>query len=166
MAGKTEAEKRLHRCCFTGHRPEKLRDPQQAVIEALRMAIDQAVDDGLTVFLSGMARGVDLWAAELVLNKRETNPSVKLICAAPYPECCVQWAAPWKEQYIDVWKRADVKRTICPHYEKSCFQRRNQWMVDHSARVIAVWNGSGGGTKNTIEYALAHGVAVQRLKVG
>ena len=30
---------------------------------------------------------------------------------------------------------------------------RNEWMVDHSNRVIAYYNGTPGGTRNTIEYA-------------
>ena len=36
----------------------------------------------------------------------------------------------------------------------------NEWMVNHSARVIAVYNGEAGGTRNTIVYANKHGVDV------
>jgi hypothetical protein len=32
----TEAEKRRHRCCFTGHRPEKLRDSEQYIKSELK----------------------------------------------------------------------------------------------------------------------------------
>ena len=31
MIGPTEEEKRLHRCCFTGHRPEKLNASEEEV---------------------------------------------------------------------------------------------------------------------------------------
>lgn len=31
----TEAEKRKHRCCFTGHRPEKLKAPESVVTSEL-----------------------------------------------------------------------------------------------------------------------------------
>ena len=55
----TEAEKRRHRCCFTGHRPEKLQRPEKEVRADLEREIRQAVLDGLNVFISGMARGVD-----------------------------------------------------------------------------------------------------------
>lgn len=55
----TETEKRQHRCCFTGHRPEKLTAPEHIVIAALEKEIRQAVADGLNVFISGMAPGVD-----------------------------------------------------------------------------------------------------------
>ena len=57
-------------------------------------------------------------------------------------------------------KRADLKRFICEKYSKACFQIRNEWMVKHSARVIAVYNGEAGGTRNTIVYANKHGVDV------
>ena len=57
-------------------------------------------------------------------------------------------------------KRADLKRFICEKYSKACFQIRNEWMVNHSARVIAVYNGEAGGTINTIVYANKHGVDV------
>ncbi len=56
----TETEKCRHRCCFTGHRPEKLRRAEQEVITALEKQIRQAIADGLNVFISGMARGVDI----------------------------------------------------------------------------------------------------------
>lgn len=33
-------------------------------------------------------------------------------------------------------------------------------MVDHAARVIAVYNGESGGTRNTVAYAKRNGVPV------
>ena len=36
----------------------------------------------------------------------------------------------------------------------------NVWMVDHSSRVIAYYNGSAGGTKNTIDYARKQNIQV------
>jgi len=33
-------------------------------------------------------------------------------------------------------------------------QKRNEWMVDHSDYVIAVWDGSKGGTGNCVKYAI------------
>lgn len=59
----TEVEKRMHRVCFTGHRPEKLTRSEYAIKADLEEQICQAIDDGLTVFVTGMARGIDIWAA-------------------------------------------------------------------------------------------------------
>ena len=47
---------------------------------------------------------------------------------------------------------------ICPGYNVGAYQRRNEWMVDYSSRVIAVFNGEPSGTKNTIDYTKRNGV--------
>lgn len=159
----TEAELRRHRCCFTGHRPEKLRAAEGEIKAALTGEIRAAISDGYSVFISGMARGVDLWAAELVLDLRDRGEAVRLICAVPFPWFELRWERSWREKYQSILARADLVRSICPEYRPDCFQRRNQWMVDHSARVIAVYNGTGGGTRNTMEYAAACGVPVVRI---
>lgn len=66
-----ESELRKHRCCFTGHRPEKMCLPERRIKTALDLKIHAAIEDGYQTFISGMARGVDLWAAETVLRFRD-----------------------------------------------------------------------------------------------
>ena len=147
----SEQELRRHRCCFTGHRPEWLGVPETEVIGGLKKEIRAAVADGFQTFISGMARGVDLWAAEIVLALRDEGAAVRLICANPYRGFESRWSQEWQERYRRVMERADLVRFICPRYGQDCFQRRNEWMVDHSARVIAVYNGQPSGTQNTID---------------
>lgn len=156
----TEAEKRKHRCCFTGHRPEKLQAPESVVMTALEKEIRQAIADGFSVFISGMARGVDIWAAEIVLRLRDAGEAIRLICACPYQGFERGWKQSWQDRYKAILSTADLVRYICPGYNRSCFQQRNEWMVDHAARVIAVWNGQPSGTKNTIDYAQRIGIPV------
>ena len=146
--------------CFTGHRPEKLNRDEQSIKKGLEIAIREAIDDGLTVFISGMARGVDIWAAQIVLDMRNKGADVKLICACPYDGFENSWSQKWKRQYRDTLSEADLVKYICKGYSRSCFQIRNEWMVNHVARVIAVFNGEKGGTKNTIDYAEDHNVEV------
>lgn len=160
----TERELRQHRCCFTGHRPEKLEQPETVIVEVLEKEIRTAIADGFQTFISGMARGVDLWAAEIVLAFRDEGAAVRLICASPYYGFENRWSWNWKERYRRVMEWADLVRFICPAYSRDCFQRRNKWMVDHSARVIAVYSGGSGGTRNTVEYAQMHSVPVVVLK--
>ena len=47
--------------------------------------IDLAIAAGYTTFISGCAMGVDIWAGQLVLQKREKNPALHLIAATPWP---------------------------------------------------------------------------------
>lgn len=149
----SEEQKRRYRCCFTGHRPEKLNCNEAAIKVKLSHAIDKAIQDGFVTFISGMARGVDIWAAELLLERRAATPSLHLICALPYSGFEQRWSPQWQTRYQAILQHADLIKTICPLYSMAAFQQRNEWMVDHSSRLIAIYNGSPGGTRNTIEYA-------------
>lgn len=149
----TEEEKRLHRVCFTGHRPEKLTQSESEIFAGHEREIKKAYADGINVFITGMARGVDIWAAEIVLKLRKEHGDIKLICASPYEGFEKKWSADWQKRYNAIWESADLKKFICPGFSMGCFQIRNEWMVNHSARVIAVFNSEKGGTKNTIDYA-------------
>lgn len=160
----TEKEKRLHRCCFTGHRPEKLNRPEREIKLELKREICRALGDNFTVFISGMARGVDIWAAEIVLQLRKDGVPVRLICACPYPGFEKNWSNIWQTRYTDILIAADLVRFISPCYSSRCFQVRNEWMVNHSSKVIAVFNGQPSGTKNTIEYAQQQGISVHQIK--
>ena len=129
----------------------------------LKKEIHTAIADGFSVFISGMARGVDLWAAEIVLDLRDAGEPLWLICASPYRGFEVRWNRKWQERYRQVMKKADLVRFICPEYSRDCFQRRNEWMVDHSARVIAAFNGQPSGTRNTVVYAAEQKVPVKNI---
>ena len=160
----TETEKRMHRACFTGHRPEKLTRNEKDIKKDLEKEIRQAVADGLNVFITGMARGVDIWAAQIVLQLRREGHGVRLICACPYDGFESGWSKEWQRQYKEILSAADFVKYVCEGYSRSCFQIRNEWMVNHSARVIAVFNGEKSGTKNTIDYAIWQNVPVEFIK--
>ena len=144
-------------CCFTGHRPEKLTVSEDEVRKWLYEKICEAANDGYTTFITGMARGVDLWAGELVLRRKAKGIPIRLICALPYPGFGDRFAEKWKKMYHDILSCADSVVCVCEGYSRFCFARRNRWMVDHSSRLIAVFNGASGGTKNTIDYARKSG---------
>ena len=73
-----EQEKRKHRVCFTGHRPEKINCSEKKIKAWLEIEIRKSVSNGQNVFISGMARGTDIWAAEVVLKVREKNAKCKI----------------------------------------------------------------------------------------
>lgn len=156
-------DKKSHRCCFTGHRPEKLNMSEQEVKRRLKIAIKQAISNGFITFISGMARGVDMWAAQIVLEERKNNEQIHLICASPYNGFESRWEPSEQKQYNDILEQANHVKFVCKCYNRSCFQIRNQYMVDHSSLVIAVYNNMPGGTKNTIDYANKHGVSVKNI---
>ena len=69
--------------CFTGHRPEKLPgygETENASLNVIRSMlyyqIYQSAEEGYKYFISGLARGVDLWAAEYVLEVKNRFPDI------------------------------------------------------------------------------------------
>ena len=152
---------RAHTCCFTGHRPEKLSLPEETVRQLLEAEILLSIQKGYTDFITGMADGTDTWAAQIVLSLRETFPQLRLHAAVPYAGFVPRKA--WKNAYEDILARADSVTYVSPSREKNVFQIRNIWMVDRSSRVIAVYNGTSGGTRNTVLYAFQVGVRVRNV---
>ena len=150
-------------CCFTGHRPEKLNLSEREVRARLESAIKDAIAKGFCIFYTGMARGVDMWAAEAVLKEREKDPRIKLICASPYKNFETRWSFSEQHRYVSILKKADEVVYVCEHYSKACFQIRNCYIVDRASCVIAAYNGESGGTRNTIRYAMQKGVEIVNI---
>lgn len=151
--------------CFTGHRPNKLGgyDENNSVAcwikRALVKAIERAKSEGYDTFISGMALGVDTWAAEIVLEM-----NLKLVAAIPCDEQDKFWRLEAKKRYQSILSRATEVVVVSPGpYASWKMQKRNEWMVDRSSLVIAVWDGSPGGTANCINYARCQGVRIWRI---
>ena len=95
---------------------------------------------------------------------RDEGCDIKLMCACPYDGFERGWSQDWQNQYRETLASADFVKYVCGGYSRSCFQIRNEWMVNHAARVIAVFNGEKSGTKNTIDYATRQNVPVELIK--
>lgn len=71
-------------CCFTGHRPNSLpfgyNEHEESCVKLKTILTDtiekQITENGVTHFISGMAMGVDIFAAEAVLKLKEKYPQI------------------------------------------------------------------------------------------
>ena len=155
-----------HAVSFTGHRPERLDMAENKVQEWLEAQIRTAIDDGYTDFISGMQRGVDLWAAEIVLRIREEmkDKEIRLFSAVAFRGMEDRWEKDWHKRYHAVLKAANGVTYVSDRPGRVAFFRRNEWMVDNSKRLIAVYTGAPGGTKETIQYAKQHGKEIVLIK--
>ena len=152
-------------CCVTGHRPQSFPweytgDPAEmydfhfeSVIER---TVEKLINDGYNHFICGGAIGVDTVFALAVLHLRDLKyPHITLEVAVPCPAQDKKWNASDKHVYKEIITLADEVNLISEHYTKFCFHKRNEYMVDKSDLVFAVWNGEKkGGTYYTYQYAL------------
>lgn len=153
----------MKKCAFTGHRPQSLpfrfdeTDERCVSLKnKLRAEIVRMLEnDGITYFISGMAIGVDMYAAEIVLAlKSSYDPNIKLECAIPCEEQSCKWPVALQKRYADIIGKCDKKTLIQKGYTPDCMEKRNRYMVDQADTLIAVWNGRPSGTGKTVRYAL------------
>ena len=151
-------------CCVTGHRdlPQKEINRVKA---AVRKEIERAIADGFTCFMSGFAEGVDQYFAEIVLEMRRLNPALELVAVIPYQKRLDNL---WKKKrtYEMLETCADII-VIREEYQPSVYSHRNRYMVEHSDRVIAVYDGrEKGGTVGTIRFTHVLKKELREIPVG
>ena len=165
-------EARRMTCCFTGHRPEKLpwrENESDPACVCLKRQIAQRLEEfyarGYRHFLSGMARGTDLYFAEAVLALRERRPGVVLEAAVPCPTQTRGWPERERARHEGILDRCDLVSVVQQHYDRGCMLRRNRYMVVRSSLLLAAYDGRAGGTRYTIGYAMDRGLEVVTLAV-
>lgn len=152
--------------CFSGHRPQYFGtfDEGDALILRIKEALRSAVLDvvrkkEIKHFIAGGALGVDTWAAEAVLSVQEEYPDIKLYIARPFDQQEKIWPLKDQIRYWTISARSNGVYTISSgSYSPSAMIKRNEWLVDHSSVLIAVYDGrKGGGTYRTYRYAKSKG---------
>ena len=89
-----------------------------------------------------------------MLALRARCGGVTLEAAVPCPEQAASWPRRDQTRYQALLAACDFETLVQEHYSPGCMQRRNRYMVDHSALIIAVYDGLPGGTRQTLEYAI------------
>ena len=144
-------------CCFTGHRPDKCIGTEETIRSRLLKTIKESIAEGYDTFVTGMALGVDTWAAEEVIKLKAEHKELKLVCAVPFKGMEKKRTTEQQAIFNGILNMADEVVYITPRYQRWSFHARDEWMVDNASKVIAVFNGTHGGTEYTINYAKRKG---------
>lgn len=153
--------KKFNTCCFTGHRPQslsfKLNEENVGCIkikEKLRKIIIQLIENyNVTHFISGVALGVDQYAAEIILELKQHYPHITLECAIPCETQAIKWTEAQRNRYFYILENCDKETLLQFQYTNNCMQKRNEYMVKNSNYIIAVWNEKPSGTGKTVALA-------------
>ena len=161
---------RAHTCCFTGHRPEKLpwgadeRDPRcLALKRSMARELERLYLLGWRHFISGMARGTDLYFAEAALELKEKYPALTVEGAVPCLSQADRWPAAERERWRRVLDACDLETVVQHNYDRFCMHRRDRYMVERSSAILAVFAGTPGGTQYTLNYAIKEGLDILLL---
>jgi len=136
----------------TGHRPEKIGGYgkeakvhlEQFAIETLRKIKPQA-----TRIFTGMALGWDQAIADACIRL-----NIPFVAAVPFPGQEMVWFEEMRVHYCYLLGKAQIVQMVSPGpYSKEKMQIRNQFIVNECEALIALWNGTTGGTCNCVKYA-------------
>lgn len=139
----------------TGHRPDKLfgYDYSHEGWCRLRERLKRHLSDlGASVAISGMALGVDTVFAQVALELK-----LPLICAIPCRGQHKVWQPESQSLYMDIVRQGHCKLVSDSEYTRSLMNLRNLWMVENCDKLLAVWDGSPGGTANCVILAKKKG---------
>lgn len=137
----------------TGHRPEDC-EPESWVRTKARVKLQYPTKQNqqVTTFITGMAAGFDLWAAD-----EARKLGIEVIAAVPWKTHKASIPKEFHELYDEILEYATKVHYLSDSTTfpgKYIYHKRNEWMVDNADAVMAYWNGKeSGGTYACVKYA-------------
>jgi uncharacterized phage-like protein YoqJ len=138
---------------FTGHRPNKLggyKLPNPIYNYVYGQIQDTLAFLKPTKVISGMALGIDQWAAMIAVRM-----NIPLLAAIPFEGQQSNWPTESQKLFNKLISLASEKVIVSEGgYTAAKMQIRNEWMTNNCDTLIAVYNGDlSGGTSNCVNYA-------------
>lgn len=173
----------METCAFTAHRPNKLYGyniytPKYYKLGRLirKKCINLIENQDISNFISGGALGGDT-ISFLVINKlKNIYPNIKNILAIPFKNQPIKWSNQIDINrynkiksladeiiYVDTLEQYKIKGYQKDIYYPAKMQKRNEFMCDKADILIAVWDGSKGGTANCVRYMKKLGKEIIRI---
>lgn len=162
---------------LTGHRPTKLGgyDISQSPYKKLQDDLEQYIQyqlqsHDIVVGHSGLALGADTIWSKAILSMKEQYPGrVEFHAEIPFMTQHSKW---FKKSDIDFWHEqvnaadgqsvyADFDSSVSNQEAGKALNDRNIGMIDHADILLALWDGSHGGTGNAVKYARSNQLPIQ-----
>lgn len=144
---------------FTGHRTYPNNDTLR-----LESVIERLYSEGYTHFVSGMAEGFDLAAAESVLRLKGQFPEIKLECTIPFDGHIERLSAPDRERYKRVCQAADKVTILATESHPKVYFDRNDYLIEGADALICYYSGNRrSGTGYTVIKGIKKGIRIINL---
>lgn len=147
----------VNACAFTGHRLIST-DFDLALLDRV---VEGLVKCGINTFYCGMAKGFDLFAAEVAL--RFSGEGVKLVACIPYEGQSNSFSSADRERYNNILGYCSERIVFSRDYNRYCMHSRDRFMVDCCGTVVCYLRKDRGGTYYTVSYARARGRRIIEL---
>jgi len=146
---------------FTGHRPNKIGgyDDNNPKRKAIQKAINEVLISLSPSFvITGGALGIDTDAA-----REAYRLGIPYSVVAPCRNHSSKWPQHSQKRYATMCKLANKYVINDVDYSPQAMQDRNKQMVDECDILVAIWDGTSGGTANCVKYANKIGKEIIRI---
>ena len=156
-------------CAIVGHRPTRFRfkyKENNTGCKRLKKRLhDQFIalyDQGVRRFMVGGSLGVDMWSGEILLKLKEQPEysDIELVIILPHPSHDTRWDERSKARMGFLLNHCSEHRIVGTQATAESYYKRNQYMVDHSDCLLAVYDNDRtvhSGTGQTVQYAEKQG---------
>ena len=86
-------------------------------------------------FMSGMSRGLELVAAEIIISLKKKY-SLTFEGVFPYEDQAAHWPAKYHEKYYNIMAKNDKETMTRIHYEQGCYRVRNDYMMNNANYML------------------------------
>lgn len=137
----------------TGHRPHKLGGYGLDVYQNLVSFATRSLYEyhryvtPVDRVLSGMALGWDQALCQACITL-----DIPYTACVPFEDFDCRWPQKLRVYYNHLLDKANAVVVVSQVPALYSFQKRNEYMVDNCDAVLALWDGSEGGTKDCIDY--------------
>ena len=137
-----QAELYLHRCAVFATRA--FNEGYFARLDFLKELLDRSIEEGYRTFLLGAKDGLELEAALYLLERKKTDPKIRLVVVIPYRNQVINWNA--KPKFDAVCDGADLVKVFSED-DPAAATEATRWMLGNCKRVISVTQGPLAGIK-------------------
>ena len=154
---------------FTGYRESKIEisASNPNIISVIKTNLRERLLDlyskGYTTFLSGVAEGFDMIAADVVLSLKNEHADIELIAVIPFVGQERSYTPQQLEQYNNILSNCDSKIIISEHYFQGVFFLRNDFLINNCSHLVAYYDGQKGGTKYTVKKAEKNSIPILNI---
>ncbi|WP_100408060.1 DUF1273 domain-containing protein [Bacillus solitudinis] len=110
--------------------------------KALEQRIRELVDDGIEWFIISGQLGVELWAAEVVIDLKKEYPHIQLAVLTPFLNQEERWQETTKLFYTEIINQADFVDSITkrPYENPTQLRLKNEFIISKADGLLILFD--------------------------
>lgn len=149
---------------ISGSRPQKYNkivkdNPENKIKQLIKKAISE--EEKIELCYIGMALGVDQLACEVCLGLK-----IPYVATIPFEDFNLKWSKDQKQHYDFLLSKAERIEVVCDSgYAAWKLQKRNEYMIDRSNKLLVFYDGLPGGSQNALDYAIKNKIETKAFSL-